>query len=796
MSPTSRSATRALRSSSSPDRVKKDQPPRSSRKRGSPSSGRSSPVAVLDRVPSMATLPDDQESQLEKDLDVMLDADEGLVEEEERLQRERQSGLTAATTDSKAKGKGGKRRRTSPKRDQGAATDEDYVPELENPSPAQRSSFERMDDSKLVQLNQLLDQTDMFSKFLSEQMQEIESSIDCKPKSSRSPKKKGGKGGQASKSPTQDFLELVKGGELRDYQIKGVKWLISLWQNGLNGILADQMGLGKTVQAIGFMAHLWEMKVTGPFLVVAPLSTLANWVNEFKRWTPDIPVLLYHGSAEERETIRLEKLKHASAGDASFPVIVTSYEICIRDAKHLQKYSYKYMVVDEGHRLKNFDCRLIRELRNYQAANKLLLTGTPLQNNLAELWSLLNFLLPEVFVSLQDFEGWFDFSEVSEDDQKAQEQHTMIVSKLHSILKPFLLRRLKVDVLISLPMKKEVILYPTMAKHQKKLNKELGNKTIAQSMVKLASENRAVKVDLGKLKNILMQMRKNCNHPDLITGDYDGSLTLPTAAEMVEQCGKMQLLERLLNKLESQDSSASSKENKGKGERRVHKVLIFSQMTKMLDLLECYLEERGNKVCRIDGGIPWAERQEFIDKFNKEGDEEYRYFLLSTRAGGLGINLTAADTVIIYDSDWNPQQDLQAMDRCHRIGQTRPVLVFRMITANSVEEKMLARAESKLKLERLVIKKGAFLHNDDATQKASALSVDEIREILKSEMSGGSGGDSPSKKSGCDISDKDLDMLLDRSDLEKGTAIKSRKGRGFEVLAQKTGAGILSGVNN
>jgi ATP-dependent DNA helicase len=355
---------------------------------------------------------------------------------------------------------------------------------------------------------------------------------------------------------------------------------------------------------------------------------------------------------------------------------------------------------------------------------------------------------------------------VDGEDEEAQTQHTKIVEKLHNILKPFLLRRLKADVFITLPMKKEIVLYPTMTPYQKKINEQLLDKTLIEEMKKLHSSDSS---NVSKLRHLFMQMRKNTNHPDLITGEYDGSVTLPGADTLVEQCGKMKLFERLLKKL-----------RKGN-----HKVLVFSQMTKMLDLLEVYLEDRGHKACRIDGGVPLAERKLNIDRFNK--DPEYQYFLLSTRAGGLGINLASADTVIIYDSDWNPQQDMQAMDRCHRIGQTKPVLVFRLITANSVEEKMLAKAESKLKLERLVIKKGAFAADD--VEKKIKFSVEEMKEILQSDV-----GLDKSNKTG-DISDKDLNKLLDRSDLAKFRPIVAKKGKGFEVVAHKTGAGLLSNVN-
>jgi len=669
------------------------------------------------------------ENGADDDADDVLDADFDIIAEEEKSRKEREA---------------------AEEKNRGASEDPEAAKTLES--------------DKFHQLNNLLTQTGLYSTFLKEQMQEIEEQVGHQEMRY---KKQSGIDHPAS---TQAFLlPLMRGGILRDYQIKGIKWMMSLWQNGLNGILADQMGLGKTVQAIGFLSHLWDKGVVGPFIVIAPLSTLSNWVSEFIRWTPNIPVLLYHGSQDERTNLRYRHLQ--GPGGPHFPVIVTSYEIAIRDSKHLTKFHYKYMVVDEGHRLKNFNCKLIRELRSYETANKLLLTGTPLQNNLSELWSLLNFLLPEIFASLQDFEKWFDFSKVDDEDEDAQTQHTKIVEKLHNILKPFLLRRLKADVCQSLPMKKEIILYPTMTDHQKDINQKLLDKTLWKTLKDQAKQyNSSAKV--GKLRNILMQMRKNCNHPDLITGDYDGSLTLPSGETQVEQCGKMRVLDRLLTKLE----------------KKGHKVLIFSQMTKMLDLIEVYLEDRGHTACRIDGGVNLADRRLAIDRFNR--DPNYQYFLLSTRAGGLGINLASADTVIIYDSDWNPQQDLQAMDRCHRIGQTKPVLVFRLITANSVEEQMLKKAESKLKLERLVIKKGAFVDADNITKNIT-FSVQEMRDILKSSV----GTDDKKEVKGFEISDRDLNALLNRTDLAKFKKIKAKKGKGYEVLAQQTGAGILSNVN-
>ena len=259
--------------------------------------------------------------------------------------------------------------------------------------------------------------------------------------------------------------------------------MIALWQNGMNGILADQMGLGKTLQTIAFLSHLKENNVHAPYLIIGPLSTVSNWVNEIKRFAPTFNVTLFHGTKDERMDIKAELCglndvsfgagRRKSGGEdmhtikdgPTFPIIVTSYEMAICEVNFLRRFSWKYIVVDEGHRLKNKDCRLFKELSSLDTQNKLLLTGTPLQNNLKELWSLLNFILPDVFGNLTDFESWFDFNASS-----ADEQRDMVVKKLHSLLRPFLLRRLKSEVK-GLPKKQEIILYAHMAPMQTKFNK-------------------------------------------------------------------------------------------------------------------------------------------------------------------------------------------------------------------------------------------------------------------------------------------------------------------------------------
>ncbi|XP_032825294.1 lymphoid-specific helicase isoform X1 [Petromyzon marinus] len=595
---------------------------------------------------------------------------------------------------------------------------------------------------------------------------------------------------------------LFTGGIMRSYQVEGMEWLRILWENGINGILADEMGLGKTVQCIATVALMVESSVMGPFLVVAPLSTLPNWISEFKRFTPKIPVMLYHGSADERRLLRPKIAK--KQGELNIcPVIVTSYEIAMIDAKYLQTVYWKYLMLDEGHRIKNLNCRLIRELKRYHSENKLLLTGTPLQNNLAELWSLLNFLLPEVFDDLKSFETWFDVSNLcgSVEEIVAKEQQEQVLHMLHQILTPFLLRRLKADVTIDVPPKREVLVYAPLTAAQDRLYKAIVNKTIRsvlnpkpflqevqpeqktpngrprrhirkeinyaelndsvnsidnleELIARQAQEEEQYKIKVDwapqkselnvQLSNILMMLRKCCNHPYLIEYPLTADREFKVDENLVKSSGKLLLLDRILPELR----------------QRGHKVLIFSQMVVMLEILMDYCYLRKFHFSRLDGSMKYSEREENMHKFNT--DPDVFIFLLSTRAGGLGINLTAADTVIIYDSDWNPQVDLQAQDRCHRIGQTRPVVVYRMVTANTVDQRIVERAGEKRRLEKLVIHNKQFKGGQKGmTQVKNSLDPQELIELLKCP-------DHQRVVEGSVISDKNLDLLLDRSDLVAG----------------------------
>ncbi|KDQ18160.1 hypothetical protein BOTBODRAFT_63862 [Botryobasidium botryosum FD-172 SS1] len=483
----------------------------------------------------------------------------------------------------------------------------------------------------------------------------------------------------------------VKGGQMRSYQIQGLNWMISLHHNGLNGILADEMGLGKTLQTISFLGYVKHFRGTsGPHLVVVPKSTLQNWAREFKHWVPDFDVVVLQGDKHQRAEITAERLL-----PQKFDVLITSYEMCLREKNTMKRFSFEYIVIDEAHRIKNMDSLLSQIVRAFTSRGRLLITGTPLQNNLQELFALLNFICPEIFSDYQDLESFLHkgnkekegnkeegSKSASKDDDEA-EASARVVAALHKILRPFLLRRVKADVEKSLLPKKEINLYVGLTEMQRKWYRSVLEKDI-DAVNGLTGK----KEGKTRLMNIVMQLRKVTCHPYLFDGAEPGPPYF-TDEHLVNNAGKMVILDKLLKSM------------KAKGSR----VLIFSQMSRMLDILEDYCHFRQYQYCRIDGSTAHEDRIVAIDEYNKPGSEKF-IFLLTTRAGGLGINLTTADIVVLYDSDWNPQADLQAMDRAHRIGQTKQVHVFRFITDGSVEERMLERAAQKLRLDQLVIQQG------------------------------------------------------------------------------------------
>ncbi|KAJ6318581.1 hypothetical protein OIU76_014020 [Salix suchowensis] len=484
---------------------------------------------------------------------------------------------------------------------------------------------------------------------------------------------------------------ILKGGRLRPYQLEGLQWMLSLFNNNLNGILADEMGLGKTIQTISLIAYLKETKgVCGPHLIVAPKAVLPNWINEFSTWIEEneIKAFLYDGRLEERKAIR-EQLSR----EGDFQVLITHYDLIMRDKAFLKKINWQYMIVDEGHRLKNHECALAKTIAGYQLKRRLLLTGTPIQNSLQELWSLLNFLLPHIFNSEDKFEEWFnapfaDRGEVSLTD----EEQLLIIRRLHNVIRPFILRRKKNEVEKYLPGKSQVILKCDLSAWQKVYYQQV------TEMGRVGLHNGSGKSK--SLQNLTMQLRKCCNHPYLFVGDYN----MWRKDEIMRASGKFELLDRLLPKLHATD----------------HRVLLFSQMTRLMDILEIYLQLHDYKYLRLDGSTKTEERGTLLKKFNAP-DSPYFMFLLSTRAGGLGLNLQTADTVIIFDSDWNPQMDQQAEDRAHRIGQKKEVRVFVLVSVGSVEEVILERAKQKKGIDAKVIQAGLFNTTSTAQDRREML---------------------------------------------------------------------------
>lgn len=514
----------------------------------------------------------------------------------------------------------------------------------------------------------------------------------------------------------------INEGELREYQIQGLNWLISLYENRLSGILADEMGLGKTLQTISFLGYLRYIKqVDGPFIVIVPKSTLDNWRREFAKWTPDVNVVILQGNKEERHDIIQNRLL-----TADFDVLVTSFEMVIREKSQLKKFKWEYIVVDEAHRIKNEESSLSQIIRLFYSRNRLLITGTPLQNNLHELWALLNFLLPDVFGDSEVFDEWFENQ--GNNDENDQDK---VVQQLHQVLSPFLLRRVKSDVEKSLLPKIETNLYIGMTDMQRKWYRQLLEKDID-------AVNGAVGKREGKtrLLNIVMQLRKCCNHPYLFDGAEPGP-PFTNDEHLVNNAGKMIVLDKILKKCQKDGS----------------RVLIFSQMSRLLDIMEDYCYLRDFEYCRIDGSTSHEDRIEAIDEYNAPDSDKF-IFLLTTRAGGLGINLTTADVVVLFDSDWNPQADLQAMDRAHRIGQTKQVKVYRFVTENAIEEKVLERAAQKLRLDQLVIQQGR--------QSGANASIGNNKDDLIGMIQHGAQKVFEAEKENDAMLDDDIDSILQR----------------------------------
>ncbi|XP_040511177.1 chromodomain-helicase-DNA-binding protein 1 isoform X4 [Gallus gallus] len=491
--------------------------------------------------------------------------------------------------------------------------------------------------------------------------------------------------------------------ELRDYQLNGLNWLAHSWCKGNSCILADEMGLGKTIQTISFLNYLFhEHELYGPFLLVVPLSTLTSWQREIQTWAPQMNAVVYLGDITSRNMIRTHEWMHPQTKRLKFNILLTTYEILLKDKSFLGGLNWVFIGIDEAHRLKNDDSLLYKTLIDFKSNHRLLITGTPLQNSLKELWSLLHFIMPEKFSSWEDFE---------EEHGKGRE---FGYASLHKELEPFLLRRVKKDVEKSLPAKVEQILRMEMSALQKQYYKWILTRNYK-------ALSKGSKGSTSGFLNIMMELKKCCNHCYLIKPPDDNEFYNKQEAlqHLIRSSGKLILLDKLLIRLRE----------------RGNRVLIFSQMVRMLDILAEYLKYRQFPFQRLDGSIKGELRKQALDHFNAEGSEDF-CFLLSTRAGGLGINLASADTVVIFDSDWNPQNDLQAQARAHRIGQKKQVNIYRLVTKGSVEEDILERAKKKMVLDHLVIQRmdttgKTVLHTGSTPSSSTPFNKEELSAILK-----------------------------------------------------------------
>ncbi|WQF76140.1 Putative bromodomain, helicase, Helicase superfamily 1/2, ATP-binding domain-containing protein [Colletotrichum destructivum] len=535
------------------------------------------------------------------------------------------------------------------------------------------------------------------------------------------------------KEEVTEQANMLVGGRLKEYQVKGLQWMISLYNNNLNGILADEMGLGKTIQTISLVTYLIERKKQeGPYLVIVPLSTLTNWTLEFEKWAPSVSKIVYKGPPLARKQ-QQDKIRQGR-----FQVLLTTYEYIIKDRPVLSKIKWFHMIIDEGHRMKNQNSKLTSTIQQYYHTRfRLILTGTPLQNNLTELWAMLNFTLPTIFKSAKTFDEWFNtpFANTGGQDKMdlTEEEQILVIRRLHKVLRPFLLRRLKKDVEKDLPDKTEKVIKCKFSALQSKLYKQM----VTHNKI-LVSDGQGGKAGARGLSNMIMQLRKLCNHPFVFDEVENTMNPMSISNDLLwRTAGKFELLDRVLPKYKATG----------------HRVLMFFQMTAIMDIMEDYLRYRNMKYLRLDGTTKSDERSDLLREFNAP-NSDYFMFLLSTRAGGLGLNLQTADTVIIYDSDWNPHQDLQAQDRAHRIGQKNEVRILRLISSNSVEEKILERARYKLDMDGKVIQAGRFDNKSTETDRDAML-----RTLLESADLAETGEQD-------EMDDEELNLLLARSDDE------------------------------
>ena len=503
----------------------------------------------------------------------------------------------------------------------------------------------------------------------------------------------------------KDVIEQLvwKGGNtLREHQVEGVCWLLHSWLQKRSVILGDEMGLGKTVQITALFNILTtKYQNPGPYLVVLPLSTIGHWRREMEAWT-DLNVVTLMGIKAARDVVvAYEFFKGARkrGKHPKFHVILTTFEMLNKECSRLKSFEWQCLVVDEGHRMKSKESLCAKNLISIKSKHRVILTGTPIQNHVGELFMLLHFLDPKTFKSQEKFMSKY-----------GNMQDTDTLKDLHEILQPRLLRRMKEDVMKDIPLKTETLIKAKMTRMQK-----MNYKAILERNFQFLCQGITKKANIPKLSDVSWSLRQVCNHPLLLhgaterlTGNED---QWPPMADMVKASAKLLLVDKLLKKWNAEGA----------------KVLIFSQMLDMLDILEEYLAEQSYLYERLDGSTAARDRQQAIDRFNNPTMGRF-VFLLSTRAGGVGINLTSANTVVIFDSDWNPQNDIQAQARCHRIGQQDNVKVYRLITEGSYEEKMFEVASQKIGLDKAVLAGAGDWQGQQTNQD---LSAEQLSTMLK-----------------------------------------------------------------
>ena len=576
---------------------------------------------------------------------------------------------------------------------------------------------------------------------------------------------------------------------LRDYQVTSFEWMVGNYRRRHNVILGDEMGLGKTAQCISVMEHVRtrQLRAPRPFLVVAPLTTLGHWKREMEKWT-EMNVVVLDGNAEDRRVCEETEFyfeSRGSKGPAKFDVLLVSFETARRLTDLIAQFEWALCVVDEAHKLKDVNSQTTQAVMEIGYDWLLLLTGTPIQNNVRELFGMMHVLDPEQYPSWEEFQDEFC--------DGGREVDAEQVMRLREVLKPRMLRRMKEDV-ETIPAKEEIVVWVELTPEQRNYYRAIYEKQVHVLLEGNKGKN------VPQLRNLCMELRKVCNHPFLCDGieqDYTDKRkraieaaaekaaadavaaaekaglpapapppppTMPSNLELLTaSSGKMVLVSKLLPKLKSQ----------GK------KVLIFSQFTIVLDILEDYLTMMNFEFERLDGSTAQADRQAGIDRFNSP-DRGFVY-LLSTRAGGMGITLTAADTAIIYDSDWNPQNDLQAMARCHRIGQTKEVKVYRLVTKATYEQSLFETSAKKYGLDEAVLGGG-----DSPTGGSGSLKEDakKINQLLKFGVHGALRDQSGEEAAA--FANEDIDQIL--GSRAEHRAIGSRAGNTFSTAVFSAGA--------